>query len=129
MKLDSIRPVIWVTDVKATLDYYVNVLGFSQTAYDAAVGWGEVVKDNVVIMFSAPNEHIPYDKLQFTGSFYLNTNNVDECWQQLKDKASILYPIENFDYGMREFAITDCNGYILQFGQTLNEPVSANEVD
>jgi len=28
----------------------------------------------------------------------------------------VVYPIESFDYGMREFAIRDNNGYILQFG-------------
>ncbi len=36
---------------------------------------------------------------------------------QLKDKAAIVYPLEDFDYGMREFAIRDNNGYILQVGQ------------
>ncbi|MFN5228579.1 MAG: hypothetical protein ACK5Q3_18600 [Planctomycetota bacterium] len=27
--------------------------------------------------------------------------------------------LEDFDYGMREFAIYDNNGYLLQFGQSL----------
>lgn len=30
---------------------------------------------------------------------------------------SVVYPIETFAYGMREFAIRDNNGYILQFGR------------
>ena len=38
-------------------------------------------------------------------------------WELLKDKAEVVYPIEDFEYGMREFAIKDCNGYMLQFGQ------------
>jgi len=41
---------------------------------------------------------------------------VDAWWEYLKDKGTIVYPIENFDYGMREFAIRDNNGYILQVG-------------
>jgi len=35
-----------------------------------------------------------------------------------KQKSS--YPIDNFGYGMREFAITDNNGYILQSGKEIN---------
>ena len=38
---------------------------------------------------------------------------------QLKDKAAIVYPLEDFDYRMRKFAIRDNNGYILQFGQEI----------
>lgn len=29
------------------------------------------------------------------------------------------YPIENFNYGMREFVIYDNNGYVLQFGEAV----------
>ena len=36
-----------------------------------------------------------------TGTLYFNPANVDEAWNQLKDKVIIEYPIENFDYGMR----------------------------
>jgi hypothetical protein len=36
---------------------------------------------------------------------------------ELKDKTKVCYPIETFGYGMREFAIFDNNGYLLQFGQ------------
>jgi uncharacterized glyoxalase superfamily protein PhnB len=55
----------------------------------------------------------------FTGSLYFRTDDVDGLWQRLKDKARICYPIDNFEYGMREFAIYDNNGYLLQFGQPL----------
>ena len=44
-------------------------------------------------------------------------DDANALWLQLKDKATVVYPIEEFDYGMREFAIRDINGYILQFGQ------------
>jgi hypothetical protein len=30
------------------------------------------------------------------------------------------YPIENFAYQMREFAIRDVNGYIIQFGREID---------
>lgn len=39
--------------------------------------------------------------------------------------ARVCYPIEDFHYGMREFAIFDNNGYLLQFGQ----PVAQKEIE
>ena len=43
------------------------------------------------------------------------------CGSGLKDKVRIVYPIENFSYGMREFAIRDSGGYILQFGKPIEK--------
>ena len=37
----------------------------------------------------------------------------------MKDHTEIVYPLEDFDYGMREFAIRDSNGYCLQFGKEI----------
>ena len=38
-------------------------------------------------------------------------------WTALKDKARLCYDIETFPWGMREFAVYDNNGYMLQFGE------------
>jgi hypothetical protein len=35
--------------------------------------------------------------------------------------VAIFYPVEDFSYGLREFAIRDNNGYILQFGQEISK--------
>jgi uncharacterized glyoxalase superfamily protein PhnB len=70
-------------------------------------------------MITLPNAHEPFEKPALTGSLYFNSTNVDALWDQLKDRANVVYPLENFYYGMREFAIRDNNGYILQFGQEI----------
>ncbi len=121
MNLQELVPTLWVDDVRATIDYYVSVLGFREEDYVEEWGWGAVEKDKVRIMLAKPNEHIPYNGPQFTGSLYLRTPDVDTWWNELKDKASVYYDIENFEYGMREFAIKDFNGYILQFGQDIEK--------
>jgi hypothetical protein len=54
--------------------------------------------------------------LGFTGSLYFHPEDVDSPEERPKDKVPIVYPIENFSYRMREFAIRDNSGYILQFG-------------
>ena len=117
MKLNSVRPLIWVEDVKATIDYYTTVLGFDAGGNLENWAWGFVTKDEVEFMFAKAAEHFPYTGMYFSGSFYLNTDDVDGWWNRLKEKVEIFYPIEDFEHGMREFAIKDCNGYIIQFGQ------------
>jgi len=121
MQLQAITPMLWVDDVRATIDYYVSVLGFNEANYVEDPGWGVVEKHKVEIMLARPNQHVPYTGPHFTGSLYLRTDDVEAWWNFLKDKATVVYPIENFDYGMREFAIKDCNGYILQYGQDITK--------
>jgi len=32
--------MLWVKDVQATVDYYVNTLGFVAGKYESSIGWG-----------------------------------------------------------------------------------------
>jgi len=121
MQLQKITPMFWVDDVRATIDYYVSVLGFDEANYSENPQWGVVEKHYVSIMFSKPNENAAYNGPHFTGSLYLRTDDADAWWGFLKDRATIVYPITDLSYGMREFAVKDCNGYILQFGGDLQE--------
>ena len=118
-KLFQLRPMLWVDDVRATIDWYVHNLDFEEGSFVEGWQWGIVTKDEVMIMFAKPNEHTPYNGPVFTGSLYINTDDVDSLWQKLQHTPYIYYGLDNFEYGMREFAIKDCNGYILQFGQDL----------
>lgn len=113
--------MMWTEDLKGSVDFYTNTLGFTRDEYNENWGWASLSIGNVGVMFSNPNAHIPYDKIGFTGSFYFNTDDVDALWETLKDKVKVCYGIENFEHGMREFAIYDNNGYLLQFGQEIVE--------
>lgn len=120
MKLENVRPVLAVKDIDETISFYRKILGFE--CENRLEGWAALRKDDVEIMITLPNAHEPFEKCVLTGSIYFNTADVDELWNSVKDKANIVYPIENFYYGMREFAIRDNNGYILQFGQEITDP-------
>ena len=61
-------------------------------------------------MLAGPNQLEGDSAPAFTGSLYFRTDDVDVFWQRLKDRARVCYPIDNFEYGMREFAIYDNNG-------------------
>lgn len=117
MKITGLRPMLWTEDLMGSVNFYTETLGFTANEFNEEWGWASLSKDDVSIMLAKPNEHTEYEKIGFTGSFYFNTDEVDALWEELKDKAKICYGIENFFYGMREFAIYDNNGYLLQFGQ------------
>lgn len=48
--------------------------------------WELLKKDEVELMISLPNEHEPFEKPQFTGSFYFHATDIDVLWNQLKEK-------------------------------------------
>jgi uncharacterized glyoxalase superfamily protein PhnB len=120
MNLTELTPMLWVDDVKSTMDFYVRVLKFEAGNFVEEWNWGVVQKGPVKIMLARYNEHNPWNGPVFTGSLYLRTDDANEWWEHLKDTGAVFYPIEDFEWGMREFAIRDCNGYILQFGQDIS---------
>lgn len=121
MKLQSLRPILWTNQLEETITFYTTVLGFTVDEKNDDWGWASLGKDSVEIMLAKPNSHTPFEQPVFTGSFYFNTDNIDQLWEQLKGKVKVCYGIENFEYGMREFAIYDNDGYLLQFGQDISE--------
>lgn len=121
MKAVRLTPMLWTEQLNETIDFYTQILEFTCGEKNDDWGWAALHNGDVEIMLAKPNEHTPYDKIGFTGSFYFNVENVDSLWQELKNKSKIEYPLEEFEWGMREFAIRDNNGYILQFGQNLNK--------
>ncbi|MBK9983172.1 MAG: VOC family protein [Saprospiraceae bacterium] len=120
MKLNHLRPMLWTRQLKESIDFYTNILGFTCIEYNEDWGWATMHLDGVEIMLAIPNEHVPFDKPVFTGSLYINTDDVDYWWAQLKDKVKLCYDIENFEYDMREFAFYDINGYLIQYGQNID---------
>jgi uncharacterized glyoxalase superfamily protein PhnB len=115
----KLTPMLESHDMQATLKFYTEILNFTCAAKFDDLSWLTLRKDEIEIMFSTPNEHRNIPKPIMSGSLYINTNEVTTLWESLKDVCEICYPLEDFEYGMREFAIYDNNGYLLQFGQDL----------
>lgn len=100
MPVHQLVPMLYTKQLKESIDFYVEILGFSCTAYDESLGWASLNLDQVEIMLSLPNDHIPFEKAQFTGSFYFYTDEVDMLWESWNKKVQVAYPLESFSYGM-----------------------------
>lgn len=119
MKVTDLRPMLWTENLQETIDFYAGTLGFACGERNDDWDWATLWIDDVSLMIAKPNAHSAYEKIGFTGSFYFTTDDVDAMWEKVKDNAKVCYPIEDFEYGMREFAVYDNNGYLLQFGQEI----------
>ena len=126
-----------VDDVNRTVDFYSNVLGFefvmgvpedSQEVVtamqnDQALGFAMVKCKNVEMMFqtkkSLAREIPEFSGMKIGGSltFYVQVEDVEDLFEKLKDKVTIIKGMQTTFYGMREFYIRDCNGYVLAFAQ------------
>lgn len=118
MAFNALAPTLEVENMDETIQFYESYLDF-QCIDREEDAWAFIQKDDVSIMLSSRFNKDKHPTPVFTGSLYIYVDDIDVIWQILKDKVTISYPLENFDYGMREFAIYDNNGYRIQFGQEL----------
>lgn len=115
MKILDVTPMLAVMAIEPAVEFYRDVLGFA--CRGKMEGWACMVLDEAEVMLALPNQHLPFDRPQMTGSIYFRVEGVDGWWDRLKDKCLVEYGLEDFEYGMREFAVRDNSGYLLQFGQ------------
>lgn len=116
MTFRRLTPMLRTPDLPGTLAFYRDVLGFELASGAQEHGWLALHRDGAELMLSAPNDHEGDTAPAFTGSLYLEVADVDALWDAVRDHARVCYTPETFAYGMREFAIHDNNGYLLQFG-------------
>jgi uncharacterized glyoxalase superfamily protein PhnB len=116
-----------VTNMRVTLDFYIDVLGFTQTGYypiESEPIRTEVRRDGVAIILFSEDRHVGDQVPAFSGALYIFPESVDKLAQELSGRVSLAWGPKNTEFGTREFAIHDPNGYTLVFA----EPAHENEV-
>ena len=115
-----IVPVLKVSDMQKSVDFYTGVLGFSVAWRAANDGGGENCRLQAAataLLLSTGTQL--GDKPQFTGTLYFHMSGVLEFFERVKDRAEVVWPLEAMDYGQREFGIRDGDGYTLAFAESL----------
>jgi uncharacterized glyoxalase superfamily protein PhnB len=119
-----------VDDINKTITFYRNVLGFELVNAEPDNGdihWALMRGDGIELMFqtrdSISKEHSEFQKMDTNAPMclYINMDNVNKLYTQLKDKIQILTDLHITNYGAVEFSISDCNGYVLTFAQSSTE--------
>ena len=124
MRIKQTPPILWTKNLRETISFYENVLGF--TGHCDFPNFVSLLRDNAEIMFIVPDAEDADEKEKFSsnatlpGSIYFFMENVDEFWEAVKDKATVKTAICDREYLMRDFSILDNNGYELVFGQEIS---------
>ncbi len=110
MKISDSSAVFSVSDFRAALAFYCDVLGFTiEFEFGEYAG---VRSGSVVLHLSGHNPKPPG-----SGHVYLFCDEIDSYHDLIRQKgAPIVRPIEDTPYGMRDFEIKDPDGNLLVFG-------------
>ncbi len=109
----SLSILLRCSDIEQTREYYESVLGFvvAFTAENTIT----VTKSGARLVFTS--QDLWSRPAGFSGTIYITLADVDEYFSCVAGKASVAWPLQVMSYGSREFAVTDCNGYLIAFRQ------------
>jgi catechol 2,3-dioxygenase-like lactoylglutathione lyase family enzyme len=115
-----VLPCLLVADMRRSLDFYVGVVGFTQTGYypiESDPIRTEVRRDGVAIILFTETFRAYAERPTFSGALYVFPESVDRLAKELRDKVRFEWGPEDTDFGIREFAIRDPDGYTLVFAE------------
>ncbi|MGH9819430.1 MAG: VOC family protein [Pyrinomonadaceae bacterium] len=119
-------PYFPVSDVERSVVYYKEKLGF-ECEYSAGTPpqFAICTRDGFAIMLrkvSEPGLITPIEKQGGTWDAFFWVTDAEQLHGEIESKgAEIVYgPLIQESYRMMEFAIRDCDGHVLGFGQALD---------
>ncbi len=136
--IQTFVPNLMVSDVRKSVVYYQNILGFDLTFAvstegkrtvtdlskdDSTLIYAQMKCGDAEVMFQEKEsftEDIPGVQTKIIGgsvSFYCLVEGIEELFKKIKNQVTVTKKPETSWYGMREFFILDCNGYSLGFAE------------
>jgi len=108
-RLECITPILRVSSLQASLDYYVGVLGFTIDWHDPAI-IASVSRDGFNLMLAEGDQGNP-------GTWvWIGVNDSALLFNEFRAKgATIRLPPTNYPWAY-EMQVTDPNGNVLRFG-------------
>jgi catechol 2,3-dioxygenase-like lactoylglutathione lyase family enzyme len=115
-----VLPCLLTSDMRRMLDFYVGVIGFTQTGYypiESEPIRTEVRRDGVALIFFTDAYHNVGETPALSGTLYFFPESVEAMANELRGKVAFEWGPEESDLGIREFAIRDPDGYLLVFAE------------
>jgi catechol 2,3-dioxygenase-like lactoylglutathione lyase family enzyme len=117
-RFHKILPVLKVADMQRSVEFYTSVLGFTVQWRGPGDGGHEncmLRLDSADVLLSTGG-HLG-GRPCFTGTLYFHMEGVDAYYGQVKDRVDLVWPLEDMEYGQREFGLRDPDGYTLAFAE------------
>lgn len=115
-------PMVHVPDVRATADWY-RAIGFEVAGWNPddsgpeTWNWALLRLGAAELMLNIGGR--PSDAWRREVDLYIHSDDLDADWARLRDKAEVVEPPHETDYGRREFIVRDLNRFWLTFGQSI----------
>lgn len=121
---EGVTPILNVNNLLASMDYYVNKLGFCKRwAWGEPPTFGCVARDKVSIFLCEGAQGRPGTWMMI---FVDDVDALHTDWQQRG--AKILQPPTNMPWKTREMHVEDLDGHRMRFGSDSTGPVDLDEV-
>lgn len=122
--LKSMVPNLMVADVKESVDFYQEKIGFVMVASvpkEDGLQFAILHKDGVNLMLQEKNNFIEEypvlqrEEVQPSISLYIQVDDLQEEYRRFQAVHEIYLELHQTFYGSQEFAILDNSGYVLTF--------------
>lgn len=110
----KIVPSLLARDLSETARFY-EALGFMLCGTGVDTGWIELRRGEIVLQFYADPPLGTPDAPVMSGTLYVHADAVDTLANAWRDQVTFEWGPETMEYGMREFAFRDPNGYLIAF--------------
>lgn len=117
-RLEGIRLILAVHNLRMATDFYINVLGFQRDFGDESDGWSWLSRDNFRVGLGECADAVPASELgDHSYMAYVTVDDVDGLYAEFAARgAAIRHPPEMKPWGMREFALHTPDGHRMTFG-------------
>jgi catechol 2,3-dioxygenase-like lactoylglutathione lyase family enzyme len=124
-KMVSITPRLPVADLRRTIDFYTQAIGFSVGVLwpDDAPTFCTVERDSVCIGFHCAESAVPIPAGRGC-ELYIEVEDVRTLHASVRESVHIEWGPEVYHYGRREFAFRDPDGYLLIFTEPTDDPAT-----
>lgn len=130
--MDSLTPNLMVEDIESTVAWYERVFEAEVVATLPSDGadywWAQVRLGDAPLMFqereSLSEKLPPLAGADIGGSvaFYIDIEDASGRHEELEDAdVDVIKPPHETDFGWRQFAVRDPNGYVLWFGEQIQD--------
>src|SRR5262245_40231718 len=105
-----VLPCLLVSDMRRSLDFYLEVLGFTQTGYfpiESEPIRTEVRRDGVAIILYTEQVHAGDRLPAFTGALYIFPENITHVMDELRGRVAFAWGPERTEFDIHEFAVRD----------------------
>jgi lactoylglutathione lyase len=133
MNLTDVTPNLIVSDIDRSATFYRDLLGFSVVTTVPDQGpfvfvWLQRGGVSVFLNARTPAEHdLPIWASRSAGAMSMfmmveaasTAEGIDTLFGSLESRATVVMPLKDQFYGMREFGILDPDGYVIFFAQRI----------